>query len=141
MFWMRLHEVVRELPNSYALARIAAKEPGRRRAVVYKASAVADAAEEITQMLSEDELIALDFLRQVNGHLFQLKYEVRWNSKTQTADDGRGFPHLNTKLPVEEALHRVERVIMGLGGEVEAAVALSRRLVPRVDGLLAPMRQ
>lgn len=137
MFWVRLHDVVRELSKSYALARVAAKEPGRRRAVVYKAAAVADAADEIAKLLSEDELIAVDFLRQVNGHLFQSKYEVRWNHKTQSADDARGFQHLNTKIPVDEALRRVTRVITDLGGELGCAVELSKRLATQIDALMA----
>jgi hypothetical protein len=137
MFWVRLQEIVRALPSAYALAGQLVKEPVRQRTVVYRAAAVAEAASRVGTALSENELIAIDYLRQLNGHLHQDKYEVRWNTKTNTSDGLRGFPQLKKEVPVEDALSRVQGVLQEHGGEVGAAVILARRLKPHADALMA----
>ncbi len=124
MFWVRLQDIVRALPSAYGFASELAKEPGRRRSVVYRAAAVAQAASIVGAALSEDELIAVDYLRQLNGHLHQDKYEVRWNRKTQASDNARGFPHLQQAIPVQDALPRVQRVLREHGGDDPAALKL-----------------
>jgi hypothetical protein len=139
VFFLRLHGWLWNYPKHHAFELRTVKErlPGIGSTLAFM-SAILEAVEAIRVTFSEDELMYIEYKRDIEGHIHASKYDPQWNKKKGTVEDKITIGLTGRTYNRRDASKRIADVMRGYGMDAtRIALDFARRIEPSVRGLEA----
>ena len=148
-FWIDLYGVLTELREKFSHAPEmceALRTIENRRSYADALEAVYNASEALREVLADEEIVFITFMRQIHAHVYQdgFEYSVQKANPTKnqpgTIRDSQMIPLLHRHVSVDEA-HRILDDIHRENGqdEIQLAVCYARKLQPSISQLESAM--